>query len=263
MSERSFSQAHPIVVAHRGASAVEAENTLAAFEAAIEAGADAIEFDVRLTADGVPIVLHDARLERTTDGRGLARDLTADEVARLAIATRDGGRARVPSLEEALRTLSGRIGIDVELKQHPGEPDFEPEGDRLVEATLRALDATAYDGAVLLSSFNPLAIAAVRRLAPGLETGLIGDPSVEADDALSFACSEGHAWVLPPVPRVQEAGEGFAARAHAANVRVGTWVTDDPAVATALMRTGVDAVATNDPAPIVRARNAVARERER
>ena len=254
MSERSFSQADPIVVAHRGASATEPENTIPAFEAAIAAGADAVEFDVRLTADGVPVVLHDAGVERMTDGLGLVRDLTAAQVAGLTIATREGGTTRLPTLEATLIALSGRIGIDIELKQLPGEPDFEPEGDRLVEATLRALDAAAFVGPVLLSSFNPLAIAAARRLAPEVPTGLLAHPSVEADVALDFARAEGHDWVLPPVVRVLAAGEGFPGRVHEAGLRVAAWTTDDPAEARSLMRSGVDAVATNDPATIVAAR---------
>jgi glycerophosphoryl diester phosphodiesterase len=253
MSERSFSQAHPLVVAHRGASVIEPENTLPAFEAAIAAQADAVEFDVRLTADGVPVVLHDAGVERMTDGHGLVRDQTAAQLARLSIATR-GGATRLPTLEATLLALSGRIGIDIELKQLPGEPDFEPEGDRLVVATLRTLDAAAFVGPVLLSSFNPLAIAAARRLAPDVPTGLLTDPSVDADVALEFARGEGHAWVLPPVVRVVGAGEGFADRVHEAGLRVAAWNTDDPAEALVLMRSGVDAVATNDPATIVVAR---------
>lgn len=254
MSERTFSQERPIVVAHRGAPLVEPENTIPAFEAAAAAGADAVEFDVRLTADGVPVVMHDAAVDRTTRGSGLVRDLTVEALGRLTIATPGGGETRVPTLEAALAALSGRTGVDIELKQLPGEPDFEPEADRLVGATLRALDAVAFVGPVLLSSFNPLALDAVRRMSPGFPIGLLTDPSVEASVALDFASAQGYDWVLPNVVRVVEAGEGFATRAHGAGLRVVTWNTEDPAVALALWRSGIDAVATNDPAGLVAAR---------
>ncbi len=253
MSERSFSQDRPLVVAHRGASATETENTLAAFEAAVVAGADAVEFDVRLSADRVPVVMHDPGVERTTGGHGLVRDLSAAELGKLVIATHAGGEP-VPTLLTVLLALSGRIGIDIELKQLPGEPDFDPEGHGLVEATLDALDRSSFVGPVLVSSFDPLAIGAVRQRAAGLPTGLLS--TVDADVALDFARREGHGWVLPPVGRVLAAGEGFPSRVHDAGLRVAAWNTDEPAQALALMRAGVDAVATNDPAAIVAAREA-------
>ncbi len=173
MSERSFSQERPIVVAHRGAPLVEPENTIASFEAAVAAGADAVEFDVRLSADGVPVILHDAAVDRTTDGHGLARDHTIEELARLTIARAGGDVTGVPTLEAALAALSGRVGVDIELKQLPGEADFEPEVDRLVGATLRTIDAVSFAGPVLLTSFNPFSIDAARRLAPDIPVGLL------------------------------------------------------------------------------------------
>jgi glycerophosphoryl diester phosphodiesterase len=254
MSERSFSQAGPIVVAHRGAPLVQPENTIPSFEAAVTAGADAVEFDVRLCADGMPVVLHDASVQRTTGEPGLARDLTVAELARLAIATPGGGSTHVPTLEEVLGTLSGRVAIDVELKQLPGEADYDPDVDGLVDATLRVIEAVAFVGPVLLTSFSPFSLDAVRRRAPEVTVGLLTDPSVGADVALGFASERGYDWVLPPVARVGDAGAPFVARAHDAGLRVGTWNTEDPNEARRLMRWGVDAVATNDPGGIVAAR---------
>src|SRR5918992_2292030 len=99
-----------MVVAHRGASVEEPENTIAAFEAAIDAGADAVEFDVRMTADGHPVVMHDPDVSRTTDGTGLVCEVTLEELRRLG----------VPTLEDALGCLSGRAAADIEIKNLPG-----------------------------------------------------------------------------------------------------------------------------------------------
>src|SRR5207245_9249018 len=88
----------PLVVAHRGASVELPENTLPAFEGAILAGADVVETDVRLTADGVPIVLHDADVSRCTDGAGFVHELTLQEVKRLDASGGRGTRAEIPTL---------------------------------------------------------------------------------------------------------------------------------------------------------------------
>jgi glycerophosphoryl diester phosphodiesterase len=244
-----------MLIAHRGASAVEAENTLDAFEGAIAAGADAVEFDVRMTADGVAVVMHDPDVGRTTGGRGLVGDLTLEEVKRLVIRT-IGGTAEVPTLAEALRCCSGRAGVDVEIKNLPGEPDFEPDRQTAVEATLAALDETSFSGPVLVSSFNPLAIAHVRRLEPNVQTGLLTDRDVDATATIAYAAAEGHEWALPFIRGVLAAGRPVVAEAHDAGVRLGVWITDEPAEAVRLWEMGVDAVATNDPASIAAARAA-------
>lgn len=261
MSERSFSQelGPPgvcAVVAHRGASATEAENTLAAFHRAIEAGADAIEFDVRVTGDGQAVVMHDPDVERTTDGVGLVRQKTLEELRTLVIASRDGGRERIPTLAEALASCSGRAAVDIEIKNIPGEPDFDPQREEALELTLHGLEDAAFSGEVLISSFNPRSIARAKELDPSIATGLLSVDVVEARAAFAYAREQGHDWILPSVASVQAAGPAFPAEVHAAGMRLGTWITDDPGVAVTLIRAGLDAVATNDPEAVVAARRA-------
>jgi glycerophosphoryl diester phosphodiesterase len=243
-----------LIVAHRGASATEAENTLPSFEAAIAIGADVVEFDVRITSDGAAVVMHDPDVSRTTNGHGLVRDLTLAQVKGLRIPTRDGDVTDVPTLEETLRCCSGRVAVDVEIKNIPGEPDFDANEEAAVETTLRALDDVAFSGMVLISSFNPFSIARSRALAPEVPTGLLTDRDVDARAAAEYAHAQEHPWVLPFLGRVQEAGPSLAQDVHAFGMLLGTWITDDPSVAVALMRAGVDAVATNDPAAVVAAR---------
>jgi glycerophosphoryl diester phosphodiesterase len=237
-----------MVVAHRGASVEQPENTIAAFEAAIDAGADAVEFDVRMTADGHAVVMHDPDVSRTTDGMGIVSEMTLDEVRRLG----------VPTLEEALRCLSGRAAVDMEIKNSPNEPGYRPDAEPAVEATLAALDEVAFTGPVIVSSFNPRSIAHSRALRPDVPTGLLTWVDVDADDALSQATGQGHSWVLPFVTKVLEAGDGFGARVHEASALLGVWITDDPEIARQLFELGADAVATNDPRSIVPIRNELA-----
>ncbi|HSL12130.1 MAG TPA: glycerophosphodiester phosphodiesterase [Actinomycetota bacterium] len=254
MSERPFSQgaSEPLVVAHRGASAREAENTLAAFEAAVAAGADAVEFDVRLTADRVPVVIHDADLSRTTDRSGLVASMPLDEVRAARIPTGRGVET-VPTFREVLDALSGRISIDVELKHLPGEPDVDAGGAHLVAATLDVLADAAFEGDVLVSSFDPFALDRVVSRDPSLATGLLTTRDVDALAGVTFARDRGYRWVLPFIGAATAAGDALTTTAHAAGIRVGTWLTDRPSEAVALFRAGLDAVATNDPEPIVAA----------
>ena len=236
-----------MVVAHRGASIEQPENTIAAFEAAIDAGADAVEFDVRMTADGHAVVLHDPDVSRTTHGTGIVSEMALENVRRLG----------VPTLEEALRCLSGHAGVDIEIKNSPDEPGYTPDAEPAVEATLAALDEIGFSGEVIVSSFDPRSIAHSQALRPDVSTGLLTWFDIDADEALTRATGQGHTWVLPFVTKVLEAGDDFGDRAHAAGALLGVWIADDPETARRLFELGADAVATNDPRAIVGVRDEV------
>lgn len=254
----SLADDRPIVVAHRGASVEQPENTIEAFEAAIDAAADAVEFDVRLTSDGHAVVLHDADVSRTTDGSGPVSSMTLGEVRRLKIDLPGGGAAGIPTLGEALACLSGRAAADVELKNGWEEPGYEPTGTPALEATLDELDRTAFVGPVLLSSFDDVTLRRSRSRRPDVPTGLLTGATTDAASALRAAAADGHPWVLPFVAQVLEAGPRFAEEVHGMGMRLGVWIADDPGMARTLFASGVDAVATNDPRSIVPVRDEVA-----
>ena len=247
----------PIVVAHRGASVEQPENTLAAFEAAIDAGADAVEFDVRLTRDGQPVVMHDPEVSRTTDGHGLLSELTLDEVRRLRISLPGGGAAGVPTLEEALGCRSGRPAADIELKNGSSEPGYDPQGAPAIEATLDGLDRGGFAGPVVVSSFDEATLLGVRSKRPDVPTGLLTEAATDVATALRTAVAGDHPWVLPFVGQVLSAHPGFPAEVHEAGLRLGVWIADDEEMARTLFAWGVDAVATNDPRAIVPVRDSV------
>jgi glycerophosphoryl diester phosphodiesterase len=238
-----------LIVAHRGASAIEAENTLSAFEAALRAGADAVELDVRLTADGIPVVLHDPDVSATTDGTGLVHTLTLSEVKRLDASGGRGPRQEVPTVAEALELAAGHPGaaVDLEIKNLPGEPGFDSPKEAVLQACLEALTVSGFSGDVLVSSFNWLTIERSKELAPDLRTGFLTIGLIDARAALVYATQSGHDFVLPQTPALLAAGEEFVREAHAQGVRVGTWVADEEELLTTLFGWGVDAVASNDP----------------
>ena len=237
--------AKPLVVAHRGASLEHPENTIEAFEAAIDLGADAVEFDVRMTADGHAVVMHDPDVSRTTDGRGLVSEMTLEEIQKLG----------VPTVDETLACLNGRAAADIEIKNLPGEPGYTQEREAAAEATLAALDSVGFSGQVIVSSFNPSSITHSRQLAPEVPTGLLTSYDVDADEARRRAAADGHRWVLPFVSKVLDADEGLAERVHANGMLLGVWIADDPETARKLFALGADAVATNDPRAIVPVRD--------
>lgn len=234
------------MVAHRGASARVPENTLAAFEAAVADGADVVELDVRLTADGIPVVLHDPDVSATTEGTGFVHELSLREVKRLDASRGQGDRQEIPTLAEALETIRG-VGANLEIKNLPGEPAFDSPREATLGAALEVLGATGFEGPVLVSSFNWLTIERARELEPGVSTGFLTIAAVDPWASLVYVRSRGHDFVLPQGPALAAAGPDFVRDARADGVRVGTWVVDDEDVLTTLFSWGVDAVATNDP----------------
>ncbi len=255
IAERTFRPGSlPLVVAHRGASSLEPENTLAAFERAVEAGAQVVEFDVRLTADGHAVVIHDADTLRVCGEGGPIRSMTLAELKGLRLRTSGGELSQIPTLAETLALLSGRIGVDIEIKNVPGESDYELGARAAVEATCRVLNASGFSGPVLMSSFDPVSLDSVGRMEPGLPRGILTPDRVPAAAALDVALGGGYDWVLPSAQAVSAAGQDFLMSAHNGGKLVGTWVIDDPRLAADLFAWGIDAVATNDPAAILSAR---------
>jgi glycerophosphoryl diester phosphodiesterase len=214
----------PLVVAHRGASAAHPPgNTVEAFRAAADLGADWVELDVRLTADRALAVHHDPDLP---DGRAIAA-LTADELP-----------AWVPLLDAALDAC-GPLGVNVELKS-----DVAGSPVPMVEGVVAELRRRGDPSRWLLTSFDWIVMGMARRLAPELATGLLFfDPGLAAA-AVADAAREGHSAVNPWDPAVDEA---FVHLAHEAGVAVNVWTVDGPDRIGELAALGVDGVITNVP----------------
>lgn len=221
----------PVVVGHRGAPLLARENTPASFAAALAAGASWVELDVRRSADGVLVVHHDPV---TADGCPL--------VGRDADALRELG---VWPLAEVLRRLPPGAGVDLEVKNTPGEPDHD-ETDAVVAGLPSALGDDPDGRPVLISSFNPRTLAAARERLPGLPTGLLHTSLQGLGSALALALELGARAVCAArdAPGLDAAG---VAGAHGRGLQVMAWTVDDPKAARRLAAAGVDALCTNDP----------------
>jgi glycerophosphoryl diester phosphodiesterase len=241
----------PLVIAHRGDSAHRPENTLASFAAALELGAELVEFDIQLTKDGHPVVIHDPTLERTTSGKGPVREHTLAEIRRLSagyperFGTSFAGE-RVPTLAEVLHLLRGRARALVEIK-HESVTDDDDDGIEAI-AIAEARKADVADGLAILS-FVRRALVRCRRLAPEIPRGHIFYRAT-ADEVLAGAAEAGTDLVMPEKGMLTlELRE----RLRAAGLRVATWVVDDPAELRTLARFDLFGVGSNRPGALLEA----------
>jgi glycerophosphoryl diester phosphodiesterase len=228
-----------LAVAHRGASAVEPENTLAAFARAIALGADMSELDVHLSADGHVVVMHNATVEATTDGRGALRDLTLAEIKRL-----DAGRGeRVPTLQEAIDLVRGRNGLYIELK-----------GQGTPAAVARLLRENRFTGRgqVIAGSFSPDLAAELKGIAPELATSLLVGPVLPADELIATTRAAGADYVhlcwerRDPRPHTLLTPALLAAL-RAAGLGIVLWHEERPKELAVLRTLDVDAICSNAP----------------
>lgn len=160
----------PVIFAHRGAMAEAPENTLAAFRLALEQGADGVELDVRLSADGEVVVLHDQFVDRMTNGKGKVNQLTLEEIKRLDAGEKFGEIFRgekIPTLREVFETIDHQASFDIELKAY-----IDPSG-RLAEKVVQLVREYGVQDRVLFSCYVPFPLAQVRQRLPDSEVGLI------------------------------------------------------------------------------------------
>jgi len=233
----------PRVIGHRGAAAAAPENTLAGIRKAHAQGAAWVEFDVKLTRDGVPVLMHDDRLERTTDGRGRVRERTLAEIRALDAGGWFDPAFRgepVPTFEETLalcRELG--LGINVEIKPCKGR---EAETTEAAIAVLRAGWSGEAGPLPLISSFAHDCLAIARELAPAWPRGyLCGSiPRAWAGELACYGCATLHA----DHRRVRDTSIRALA---AAGVPLLLYTVNDPAHARRLLDGGATAIITDAP----------------
>ncbi len=160
----------PKIFAHRGASAVTPENTLPAFEKALEMGADGIELDVQATADGALVVFHDYNLGRTTTGNGQLRKFTLQQLAAIDAGVRFDDAYKgtpIPTLEQVFDLVGDSCIVNVEIKNE------DWNGGREAEPLARIIQLRQLHDQVIVSSFNPVALRKMRQIDPSIPLGLL------------------------------------------------------------------------------------------
>ena len=233
----------PLIIAHRGNSARAPENTLAAVREAVEAGAGAVEMDLRLTSCGQAVLMHDATVERTTDGSEMVVNMSLEEIKKLDAGSWKGeayAGERVPTFLEAARFLTNKCLVLAEVKE-------AGLGAALAQAA--ELAAIRDQLIVLWPGRDPEALADVRRHLPGT-------PVLEGGDApgafsADFFAGRKERGIRGFDYRFETLSADFVSAAHRAGMRVFAWTLNDPKEMESALWMGLDGITTDDPAGLI------------
>jgi glycerophosphoryl diester phosphodiesterase len=231
-----------LAIGHRGAAGHLPENTMPSFERALALGADALEFDVALSRDGRPVVIHDDTLDRTTTGRGPVEEMVFKALCKLDAGAWKGHSTPLPSLAEVLETYAPRTLLNLEIKQSLRRAE-------LVDACVSEVVRCRAGRAVVFSSFDHDALRLVRHLLPKARIGVLSDMTgIEA----AFACAVeiGAENIHPPIFLVNRE---LVARAHAARLKVWTWTANLPEAIEHAIASDVDGIFSDYPERVVAA----------
>jgi len=213
------------VLAHRGASKVAPENTVAAFRMAASMGSDAVELDVRRTSDGLLVVHHDAVL---ADGRPIV-EVAAHDLP-----------DHIPHLDAALDACAG-MWVNVEIKNDRRDPDFDPT-DSIADRTVAALSQRGEDDRWLISSFRIETVDRCKSLAAAIRTAWL--VTEVPDDVIAIMVGRGHETLHPWVGMLNRS---HIDACHGAGILVNTWTCDDPQRIVELVEWEIDGICTNVP----------------
>ena len=231
----------PVVVAHRGDKAYAPENTLSAFKQALEKGADAVEFDVKLTADGHVIVLHDQTVDRTTNGTGNVANITLSVLRDLDASVQFPGQfpgERIPTLEEVLETVGRQLSMNIELT------NYSTPKDALVLKVAEIVKKHGMQSQVLFSSFFARNLQKVRLLLPEVPRGLLTLPGLIGSWGRTIGWRGDYAALNPYITDVNDR---LVTRIHSAGKRVNVWTVTNEVEIRRMIDLGVDGMITDDP----------------
>jgi len=230
----------PLIIAHRGASKMAPENTLAAFKKALELGAGGIELDVHLSRDGQLVVIHDEKLDRTSNGKGFVGDKTLDELKALDFGSwfsPEFRNEKIPTLEEVLNLLDNWDGLlNIEIKNGPV---FYPGIEKAVS---QAITAHKRANRTIISSFNHYSLVEIRKLNPQLVTAPLYMAGIY--EPWEYAKRLGAAFIHPLFYNiVPEVVKGCKQN----NIKINPFTVDLPEHIKAMVSAGVDGIITNVP----------------
>jgi len=236
----------PAIIAHRGDRANAPENTLAAFKQAADKGADAIEFDVKLTADGEVVVLHDQTVDRTTSGRGNVSRLSLATLRELDASVQFSGQfpaEKIPTLAEVFETVGNKLYMNIELT------NYSTPRDSLVSKVAEMVKKYGQQGRVLFSSFLARNLKNASTLLPEVPGGLLTLGGLMGFWGRTFGW-RGDYYALHPY--LTDVTPGLVDRVHAGGKRLHVWTVNQEEDIKKMIGWGVDGIITDDPALALR-----------
>jgi len=225
----------PVIFAHRGASAHAPENTLAAFELARAQGADAIELDVKLSADGVPVVFHDPILDRVTNGSGTLANFDLAALQQLDA----GDGQRIPTLAQVFELLGRSLFINIELT------NYTTPKDDLVDKVAELIKEYELQSHIIFSSFLPKNLKRAAELLPDIPRGLLAIPRPLGILARAFGFPSPLYQAVHP--SIKNTSPKMIQQAHQRRQRVHVWTVNQADEMRQLAKWGVDGIFTDDP----------------
>ena len=237
-----YQLSQPVIFAHRGASAHAPENTLAAFELAFTQQADAIELDVKLSADEQVVVIHDPTVDRTTNGKGRVQDLALAELKRLDCGSFFSGNytaEKIPTLEEVFESVGKRIFINIELT------NYKTPRDNLSEVVCMLVKKHQMQKRIIFSSFHASNLSKARSYLPDVPRGLLAMDGLQGVWARSFGFTFGKYDALHP--NLKDITQQEINRVHRLKRRVHVWTVNEEQDMRRLFNWGVDGIFTDDP----------------
>lgn len=229
----------PMVIGHRGMKKSAPENTMAAFKAAMEQGAEAIELDIHKARTGEIVVIHDADVARTTDGTGSVPDMTWEQLQKVSAGSRFGpefASERIPLLSDVLKLVNGKIVINIEVKNWPKRyPGIDDD-------LIAMLKTYPYPDKIVISSFDHELLRSIHDKAPQyklavLDSAILLDPK---DYATKIGATYWH-------PDFHTLRADVVQRARNAGLKVNVWTVNKPDEWAEAINMGVDGICTDDP----------------
>jgi glycerophosphoryl diester phosphodiesterase len=248
----------PLIIGHRGASAKAPENTIAAFRMALDAGADGIEFDVRLTRDGVPVVIHDNNLKRTGGSNHRVADLSLAELKDIDLGSwfdeTSFARERVPTLEEVFQLFEPTNHLlYLEMKCDPDERD------KLAKTCCDFLRGSSLKNRVIVECFDLQGIESVKTLDSDIKTAALFEPSLRVPPSLPVAVriiNQARAVKADEIALHHRlVNRRVIDAARNSHLQVVVWTVDDIGWIKRASSHGITALITNDPESMVRQRD--------
>lgn len=239
-----YQEKRTLVFGHRGARAYAPMNTLPAFELALEQGADGIELDVHRTKDGYPVIVHDFKVDATSDGSGQVKDMTLEQLKELDAGSWFDAKfagVKIPTLDEVFEAVGQKTYINVEIKS------IDVKTDGVEQVVADCIRRHSMEKRILVSSFNPLALRRFREILPDVPIAFL----YETGYMRRFQSLLGNLPHEARHPHHEMINAEYIAKQK--DYFINTWTVNDPQRAKELADLGIHGIVTDNPDTIIKA----------